>query len=134
MPGNGSQDGAQDPARRRDDRADRNLTPAPASVPSPGGAEKSAAGAGDAAELVQAFVHGLPAKVSDLRAALSASDWKTFDAAVRRLAGTAGSYGLDEVYQAAEALEGAAAVRDAGGAKPLLDRLTAAVSQAVRAR
>ena len=63
-------------------------------------------------ELVQNFVKGLPAKVSDLRAALLASDWETFDAAVHQLAGTAGSYGLDDVFQAAEALEGAAAVRD----------------------
>ncbi len=102
-----------------------------------GAAKPSSASAGRAgddpelAELVQAFVRGLPAKVSGLRAALQAADWKTFDAAVHQLAGTAGSYGLDDVFQAAEALEGAAAVRDVGGATPLLDRLVATVSQAV---
>ncbi len=89
---------------------------------------------GDDAEftkLVRTFVKSLPAKVSGLRTALLASDWKTFDAAVHQLAGTAGSYRLDDVFEAAEALEGAAAVRDAGGATPLLDRLVTAVNQAL---
>ncbi len=101
------------------------------SASSPASANRGSGGGEELAELVRTFVRGLPAKVSGLRTALLASDWETFDAAVHQLAGTAGSYGLDDVFQAAEALEGAAAVRDAGGATPLLARLAAAVSQAV---
>ncbi len=90
----------------------------------------SASGDGlEMAEPVRNFVQGLPAKVAELRSALLESDWKTFDDAVHRLAGTTSEHGLNAVFEATEALEGAAAVRDAGGAMPLLERLEATVNR-----
>lgn len=88
---------------------------------------------GDAelAELVRGFVLTLPAKVSDLQQAFSRADWRAFAAGVHKLAGTAGTYGLDEVFRAAEELEGASLERDADSTAPLLDRLAATVNLAV---
>ena len=84
------------------------------------------------AELVRDFVGGLPGKVDVLRDALAAADWKAFDTTTHKLVGTAGTYGLVEIFAAAEALEGAALERDAAAAEPLLDRLAGTVERALQ--
>ncbi|MEM7585735.1 MAG: ATP-binding protein [Acidobacteriota bacterium] len=79
------------------------------------------------AELVRSFVHTLPEKVTDLRAALESQDWERFDAATHKLVGTTGTYGLGEIFEVAEALEQAGFQRSAETALPLLDQLDEAI-------
>lgn len=81
--------------------------------------------------LARRFVGGLPDKLGILEEALESGDWSTFNAVVHRLVGTAGTYGLGEIYSAAEALEAAGRQLDAAVAVAQLDRLKSAVRRAI---
>ncbi len=98
------------------------------SVPAP--APEPVAEEEELADLVRDFVLGLPAKVTGLVAAFHKPDWRVFDAVVHRLVGTAGTYGLTEIFHAAEELERAGLAQDAKAVPPLLERLSAAVERA----
>ncbi|MEM7350465.1 MAG: response regulator [Acidobacteriota bacterium] len=83
------------------------------------------------AALVRGFVKTLPEKITRLRRTLAAGDWTVFDALVHKLVGTAGTYGLTEIFLAAETLEDDGREREAGRARRSLERLTKAVERAV---
>ncbi len=106
--------------------------PITASVLTPPNDDGELFGDRELADLVRGFVQGLPTKVTSLRAALTAADWVGFDAAVHKLVGTTGTYGLSEIFEVAEALEQTGFRRDAESATLLLDRLAEAVDSAVQ--
>ena len=84
------------------------------------------------AALVAGFVATLPAKIDGLRQALRGADWQAFNALVHKLVGTAGTYGLTEIYMAAEVLETDGRERDAARAGRSLARLATAVERAIQ--
>lgn len=102
------------------------------------GPDSAAAGGSDTAaveievaRLAERYVRRLPDRLDGLRSALAAGDWPRLHAAAHRLAGTAGSFGLDEIAALAEALERAGAGSDRAAAGPLIERLE---EEAVEAR
>ncbi|MCH9649420.1 MAG: response regulator [Deltaproteobacteria bacterium] len=92
-------------------------------------AEDDADDAGDAEldRLRQSYLTGLPEQVATLRRALQGGEWKTFNGEIHRLVGTAGTYGLTQVFQAAAELEKVGLEQDAGSCRELLGRLVAAI-------
>ncbi|MEM7355258.1 MAG: Hpt domain-containing protein, partial [Acidobacteriota bacterium] len=104
--------------------------PAPSS---PDVLTRASGGDEELAELIRGFARGLPQKLAELRAQLAESDWPAFGATVHKLVGTAGTYGLDEIFHAAEALESAGFEQDVARAASLLDPLAAAIEEAAGA-
>lgn len=97
---------------------------------------ESAAGQGerpprddDPETLARRYVEGLPDQVALLRGSFERRDWHRLEAAIHRLAGTAGSYGLDRVFRAAEELERGLPGHNPADVEPLLDRLAASVER-----
>lgn len=79
--------------------------------------------------LLRSYLRGLPEQVAELRQRLAAGRWEPFHAAAHKLAGTAGTYGLDEIYRLAAALEKTGLARDAAAAARLLAELERAISR-----
>lgn len=78
-------------------------------------------------KLRRKYLAGLPDQIASLRQALMGGEWKSFNGEVHRLVGTAGTYGLAEVFQAAAALEKGGLERDADSCQELLGQLVAAI-------
>lgn len=83
------------------------------------------------AELERQYVNGLPQRVERLRSAATNRDWQKLYGIAHRLAGTAGTYGLDEVFRAAEQIETAARHQQASAVDVGLERLARAVGAAL---
>ena len=99
------------------------MSPSPSENPEPEADE-------EILELSRTYLEGLPKRLIDLQVALETADWKTLDAILHRLAGTAGTYGFDEIYQVTVELETVAEGKDAASLRPLLGKLDAAVERA----
>ena len=61
----------------------------------------------DLAEIVDMFVDEMPQKIDALLARLAQADWQGLERAAHQLKGAAGSYGFEQVTEAAGRLEGA---------------------------
>lgn len=82
--------------------------------------------------LMAEFLGRLPAQLETLRRALASASWPFFDRAIHRFVGTVGSYGLDELFRAAEKLEEAGQARDRRAAQDAFEELAAAATNAVK--
>lgn len=97
-----------------------------------GGSDPGEDGAAELAALVSGYLDGLPETVARLETAFKEKDWHTLNTVTHQLAGTAGTYGLDEVYEAAETLETAGREEDADTAELALRRLAASTRNSKR--
>lgn len=90
---------------------------------------------GEIDALRRAYLAKLPGQVDQLRDLLERSRWSEADSRLHRLAGTSGSFGIDDVHQAALELERAVATRSRESCMRGADRLARLVDSAnVRAR
>ncbi|MEM7352792.1 MAG: response regulator, partial [Acidobacteriota bacterium] len=125
--------GEGDGGAQRPDEPSIDVAPEAPAPSSPDVLTRASGGDEELADLIRGFARGLPQKLAELRAQLAESDWPAFGATVHKLVGTAGTYGLDEIFHAAEALESAGFEQDAARAASLLDPLAAAIEEAAGA-
>ena len=81
--------------------------------------------------LVAAFVRDCTERLAHMRAAASASppDWRELQRQAHNLGGTAGSFGLHQVGEWAQALSSAASAQDAPATSQLMAQITQGVKQ-----
>ncbi|MGD8742061.1 MAG: ATP-binding protein [Granulosicoccaceae bacterium] len=66
----------------------------------------------DIADLVEAYIEGLPSTVSSIRQAVAKADWDTLENMLHQLKGSAGNYGYPELSKLATSLESHVIDRD----------------------
>ncbi len=102
-----------DTIRRQVDRASGPAPPAPDVPPAVEPLPSEFAADTDMAEIIEQFLHELPARIEAMGQALMAQDFETLARTAHQLKGAAGGYGYPLITQAARELETGAKAREA---------------------